>query len=600
MKKLLFGLSFILSINAGFAQFTVSTLQDFKLKNTHDTINSLQVQDNGLRPISISINFKARKQPGRQNIIVDLVDLESIKSKPKLLDSIITINAFTRIDSMNWEGKGVCNIQLIDSSKGSDKFYLTKKGDINNRTSITVCQFNFDSVRNISQASVSKNSAKVSQHVSLDNASTLFNPIYAKDSIRTERVLVKMFRDTVPSNTDTDKVTLTIEKYTFPFNPQIISTKEIKISDWDVKHDSSGKATVSHTEVIVINNESLATDLKMDLSSYLKIDGNNKSFHEIRLTEKGMYNSSRPFWMETGTNFDLLDGIKANNLYAGIYMFEKDIAGKYKKQNRVSFTGGVYESKSSSFSSGSDSGYIYRDGSSYNPIEDSQTNSSYYRYYRDTGSVTTTTEVQSIGIFFSPHWRLSQKSSDEYGFHMYTSLFFEMLWQRVNSKYDFSNTGRDSVYRVNNMGEIYNYPFKENNTSYDYRTQYIGIGLPMYITHNLFNLYINSVFGGCNQRFVAIQDSGLSSKRSNAQQIISARNGLTTPYQNPKRSWNPFYLLQFRLTEETYGLVFIGEVRGFLLKNSKPVISLSLSKKFDLAELFKTIVKPFTPGKTGS
>ena len=53
---------------------------------------------------------------------------------------------------------------------------------------------------------------------------------------------------------------------------------------------------------------------------------------------------------------------------------------------------------------------------------------------------------------------------------------------------------------------------------------------------------------------------------------------------------------QFRLTEETYGIVFTGEVRGFFLKNSKPAITLSLSKKFDLGDLCHAIVKPFTPG----
>lgn len=103
-------------------------------------------------------------------------------------------------------------------------------------------------------------------------------------------------------------------------------------------------------------------------------------------------------------------------------MFEKDIARispsfnkKNKnndKSNNLGFTGGVYESKSSSFSTSSDSGIIYRDGTSYLPQYDTSSQSNTYRYYRDTGSIITTTDVQSIGIFFSPHLRLTNKRTD--------------------------------------------------------------------------------------------------------------------------------------------------------------------------------------------
>jgi len=71
-------------------------------------------------------------------------------------------------------------------------------------------------------------------------------------------------------------------------------------------------------------------------------------------------------------------------------------------------------------------------------------------------------------------------------------------------------------------------------------------------------------------------------------------------YQQPACSWNPFYLIQFRLNEEKYGISFTGEVRSILLRDSKSVITISLSKKFDLSDLFNTIVKPFTPGSSSS
>jgi hypothetical protein len=67
-------------------------------------------------------------------------------------------------------------------------------------------------------------------------------------------------------------------------------------------------------------------------------------------------------------------------------------------------------------------------------------------------------------------------------------------------------------------------------------------------------------------------------------------------FQQPACNWNFFYLFQFRLNEEKYGISFTGEVRGLMLKNAKSIIALSLSKKIDLGDLYHTIVKPFTPG----
>ena len=57
-------------------------------------------------------------------------------------------------------------------------------------------------------------------------------------------------------------------------------------------------------------------------------------------------------------------------------------------------------------------------------------------------------------------------------------------------------------------------------------------------------------------------------------------------FQQPKRNWNPFALVQFRLNEEKYGISITGEVRSMLMRDAKPVVSLALSKKFDLSDLF--------------
>lgn len=78
------------------------------------------------------------------------------------------------------------------------------------------------------------------------------------------------------------------------------------------------------------------------------------------------------------------------------------------------------------------------------------------------------------------------------------------------------------------------------------------------------------MLGACNQIAASTQEVATNSNLSSV-----------------SRNWYAFYLVQFRLNEEQYGLSFSGEVRGLLKKNSPPVITLVLSKKFDLAKLIE-------------
>jgi hypothetical protein len=445
----------------------------------------------------------------------------------------------------------------------------------------------------------SKKNESLSIH--LDNKATVLNPIYIKDSVRYESMNLIFIADSLPKENDT--VNLTVDRKLFPYTPEIRSKTGQQLvlikNKWnpnDVLITGDTSTSKYYQKVsISIQNQSIDS-LHYDNFAYIQIKGGDSSFHAINLTEKGMY-KNRPFWMETGSNFDLLDGVKAQNLYAGIYMFEKDIASIFCKKNNLGFTGGVYESKSTSISTSSDSGLIYRDGTSF--LFDSagpSPNLQGYRYYRDTGSFTTTTNVQSIGILFSPHLRLDRRRADDNGFHVFASAYFEMLWQRVTSSFDYSKTGRDTTYFASSPAEVAKQNYKESSLNADYRSQYIGLGLPFYLTEsNAFTLYINDVFGVCNQQFSAIQANRPFNTKDSSNYLLK-NNQLDNTFVETKKSWNPFYLLQFRLTEGTYGIVFAGEVRGLLLQDAKPVISLSLSKKFDLGELVKTIVKPFTPG----
>jgi len=257
----------------------------------------------------------------------------------------------------------------------------------------------------------------------------------------------------------------------------------------------------------------------------------------------------------------------------------------------LSFTGGVYESKSSSVSASSDSGFVYRNGNTY--VYNTAHNG--YPVYRDTGMVNTTTSVQTVGLFVSPHFLLTSTPSKQNGFHLYLSVYAEMLWQRVTSTFDYSKANIDTVYYKTSLtgpNGAYRYNYKENTINLDYRSHYFGLGLPIYIKHDNYTFYLNPVLGATDQQFTFLQNT------INGQSVNIAAHYNVSQYEyanpligfaTPKNTWNMFYIWQFRLTSEQYGVSFTGEIRGMFLTQSTPIISLSISKKFDPGKFFESI-----------
>jgi len=152
----------------------------------------------------------------------------------------------------------------------------------------------------------------------------------------------------------------------------------------------------------------------------------------------------------------------------------------------VSIVGGVYESRSISIGSSSDSGIIYRNGTSYTSVNGSSAATTGYPYYRDTGTVKNTLSVTSIGIFFEPEFRWTTGPADGYGFHGFISLYTEVIWQKVTNTFDYSGTGRADTMYAPNLSTLYTAPYKESSTSADFRSHYVGLGFPILVKTKIF------------------------------------------------------------------------------------------------------------------
>lgn len=305
--------------------------------------------------------------------------------------------------------------------------------------------------------------------------------------------------------------------------------------------------------------------------------------HTVRISNKGGYLADQPFWIEIGANVDLAEQ-KLNNLFGGVFLYRRDWAklnkyvwgsGTKDNKNRIASTAnlaiaaGVYESKASTITLQNNSGFAistYYDRSSLQTLPNSDVN-----IYTDTGALHVKNDVKNIGLFFSPQVRLTKGDANRDGIYLFFSVYTELIWQHITSELDYSEmVRRDTLVIKRNDPAFNTYIGKQASQEHDFFSHYDGIGFPIFAKAGDANLYVNPVFGVTNQ----------PSTRD-----IEAALGLSNDNSGPRRDWNAFYLVQFRLSEERYGLSFSGEVRQLIGERSNPIVTILLSKKFNLQRL---------------
>lgn len=443
-----------------------------------------------------------------------------------------------------------------------------------------------------------------------------------------KQVKVKM-SSTEPPDADVE-ITFQIMPSNLKSTPKLLPGSE-KITIPKDKWSNGVDTTLS----IKFSIDACSNCVNFDEVAYItcSTQGQGKGQIELRVSPYDVaYDKDKPFWVEVGSNFDLIDHLQADNLFGGVFFYQKDIRSAYfisqrtldksnselqaaknkkielsrqfdttgatdsiknvfnKKMKNIDnkiktkqktydtklrhysdknlgLFAGLYESKSTSLSNNSDKPLSYYDSSSFIGVpKDSAL------LHTDIAKTKSVTQVKNVAIFFSPTIRLTNKSANENGMHIFLSFYGEVQWQSINYSYRFSDVHRikDSLHQIDNLIGNYNSFPSENN--YNIFSHYEGFGLPIVIKTTVksddINLFINPVAGMSNQPKTVNDISTLKDISENI----------------AKRQWHPFYLVQFRLSEENTGITFSGEVRGLLQDNSPPFITLILSKKFDLAK----------------
>ncbi|MBS1782750.1 MAG: hypothetical protein JSS78_06770 [Bacteroidetes bacterium] len=353
------------------------------------------------------------------------------------------------------------------------------------------------------------------------------------------------------------KLNFTIVGSDLPNNPKVVeqSIKKLSPDQYEPKND---------TIWVRISTDNINQSINEDKTALLLLNEDIDNPIKIRLVSSHRYDGNKPFWIEMGANLDLIDGLQANNLFGGVFLYKRDIRPLTKnKSDNIAIFAGVYESKTLSSTSGSN----FRTFSYYNDKSFYRPDSAYI--FSDTGAVSYRQQVRNVGLFFAPQVRLSDGTANADGVHLFFSLWAELQWQRITNTLQ-----TDGVRRLDSISihrsDISKFGPMLTTEEMDIRSHYFGAGFPIFMKWNDANLFFNPIVGGSNQP-----------REKDLLQIFFNKD------HSIERNWFGFYVLQFRLSEEHYGLAFSGEVRGLLVEDSRPFVTLVLSKKFDLSKLIE-------------
>lgn len=414
---------------------------------------------------------------------------------------------------------------------------------------------------------------------------------------------------------DSNVVDFELKKLNLPNNPRLVNSRIFLPKEmWD----TAGKSKDT-TVILGIMSKKMKDTLEFDETGHITIKGQPDPYHTIRYTNSILlaehkYDPTKPFWVEVGANFDLIDGLKPNNFFTGVFFHERDSRPFFRRdsnrlkqtlrkidskakpvryeriQNKINYTSdrrkmnnlgifaGIFDSET--VTNSQDNNWTtakYFDSSSF---ANNRTDS--ILLHTGAGKYLTQRTVKNLSLFFSPQVRLTNGSANEDGLHFFTSLWAELQWQQIIETRTFQAIAtKDSLVHIRTLDT---FRYVGASKEKDIRSHYIGIGFPIYfrestpLTNDLVQLLINPVIGFTNQ---ATKNYLVDYERYELAQLSGKSLG------EPTRKWNPFYIVQFRLNEEKYGIAFTGEVRGLLMKNNPPYVSLALTKKFDLTKFIE-------------
>ncbi len=356
---------------------------------------------------------------------------------------------------------------------------------------------------------------------------------------------------------DQDTTTLSSNEYKINF-------KETKLSDLDEtntffiifpKDSLSDRDRKLLLKIVVLNNEG-----KEDSSN----SGDNK---KMALVIKGIESNSindYSYLAYIGTNFDLVDGLKANNLFfaANVFLPPGEI------NNKVGVYLSLYGNRT-----------MTATDSTSNVIRDYKftkiTDTSYWKHSAQF-DMRTSRVSDNLGAYISPLIKIWGASKFSSNIRLFYSPSLEFVWRRTQTTNSFSNVRlKDSIVVIgDNVNSI-----EFGDKSVQYSNEYsFNVGLlSFFLVHENKQISVRvhcSV--GYSSNYLPEHPNGLSTETTSAYKTYS----------------DMFFTGRAWITEATTGITLQAEITNTLI-NPRPYYGVTLSKAINFKSI-GTIFQPIT------
>jgi hypothetical protein len=262
-----------------------------------------------------------------------------------------------------------------------------------------------------------------------------------------------------------------------------------------------------------------------------------------------------------GTNFDLQQRFEATSFYSELDVFLPELSDK--GIGALGIRAGIYKNNSISRL---DEGV--RDIEILQIIED-QSSDTQITYETKRVRTTPTVSTENLGLYLEGFRTFQHKKTDNFIFKIMIGFHFELIERKETTELgnqDLFSLGTqtisvDELNQNDSLRARLSTNFKRTVRYYD---SYYAITFPFFYQSKSIEVFLNPFIGGGNP--------GL-------------RNRLSEDRANPFTMFGAF---QFQLMEREFGFKLSGEVRKFFSDSQPPIIVINLSKRIDIASLFKS------------
>lgn len=272
-----------------------------------------------------------------------------------------------------------------------------------------------------------------------------------------------------------------------------------------------------------------------------------------------------------GTNFDLVEGVKAKNVFFAMNILSKPKRDKDKIGFYISLYGNRTLSKNDSIRN------LLRNYRVYDSVVDNQTQRYSQRQLYDYHK---TVNIDNLGAYFSPLFKVWKLSNLDGATQFFMCPSLEFIWRRISVTNGTSNIRNEASFLVPGTTEIMTNPLNTSLKSYQYNSYDFNMGGGFWLIHENKKLSVR-----LNMNLGWIRSFSPNLEKTLDTETLE----LDTDYL---KTGDIFYTGKLWMTESSTGITLQAEILN-TLNTPNPFYGVTLSKAFDFEKL-GNFFKPIT------